>query len=230
MKTLLLVLLLATTLVAQTSSDSYQLGNRKVRIPAPEGFVDITTTLDDIASRMRATEDPGNDFLATHVPESFIPKLKVSQNIDLGFYTKVSVSKRARSVDMTPELFASVVAEGEKNAGAYMDPNGPLMKNAAKNSGRGLSDLLGTETTVAVTGSKSLGYFEKTDKVFSELVAVNIEIQGRKLSILFSSSFVNVNQRLIFVYVYKMEPKAEDVGIVRDFTKTWTAKIVAANK
>jgi hypothetical protein len=231
MKTLLLlVLAAATTLVAQTPSDMYQLGDRKVRIPAPDGFVEISTTFGDVAARMRATEDPGNDFLVSHAPESFIPKLKVSQNIDLGFYTKVSIAKQARSLDVTPELFAGVVAAAEKNSGAYMDPNGPVIKGAEKNSGKGLSELSGVETTVAITGLKSLGYFEKTDKVFSYLAAANIEVSGRKVSILFSTSFVYVNRRLVFVYVYKIEPKAEDERILRDFTKSWTAKIVASNK
>lgn len=211
-------------------SDAYLLGNRKVRIPAPDGFTEISARFDLIAGRFRATEDPGNDFLGVHVPEPFVSKLKASQDIDLEFYTKISISKRARSIDLTPELFAGVVSHAEKNTESYLDPNGPLMKRLEANAGKGLTELFGKEVGVDVTGQRSLGVFEKSNKVFSEMIMLNMELYGRKITTLYSSSFVYVNRRLIFVFVYKMAPKTDDVRMLRDFTKKWTAKIIAANK
>ena len=43
-------------------------------------------------------------------------------------------------------------------------------------------------------------------------------------------SFVNVNMRLIYVYAYKADPVDADVEMLREFTKKWTASIVAANE
>jgi len=211
-------------------SDGYQLGDRKVRIPAPKGFVDVSKTFEKVAARMRATEDPKNDVLAAYVPETFVPRLRESQDIDLDFYAKLSVSNTFRNTDITRQFFDAVIAEGEKNAGAYLDPNGPLMKGLEKSSEKNLTALLGSGTSLDLTGMKSLGFFEKSDKVFSGMLLANFELNGRKISTLGTFSIVNVGKRIIFAYTYKMFPKGSDLVMLRDFAKQWTAAIVAANK
>ncbi len=228
-----LSLVLASALFAQSPSaaaDTYQLGDRKVRIPAPDGFAEITSQFTKVAARSRATEDPGNEMIAMHVPDTFIAKLKISEEIDLGFYTKVSIYKQAKAVDLTPDVYSGVVAEIEKQFGSFIDPNGPIMKSVEKNSGKGLTELLGKETTVNISGSTNLGFFEKSEKVFSGMALVNLEVYGRKVSVLGTLSILNVNRRLVFVYAYKTDPGADDVRTLRDFTKNWTANITAANK
>src|SRR4030095_6263184 len=90
---------------AQNRSDKFQLGSRTVRIPAPEGFTDVLLRFERVAGRLMATEDPGNEPLATHLPSSVIPQFEANQDHALEFYTKVSISKRARTVDLTQEAF-----------------------------------------------------------------------------------------------------------------------------
>lgn len=212
------------------NSDGYQLGSRRVRIPPPAGFVEISKQFDRVAARLNATEDPGNDMLAIHVPKTFVANLTASQDIDLVFYTKVSISKKARTADSTPAQFQAVVAEFEKSFNTYMDPDGQLMKNIERNSSKGLTEIYGKNTNVGFSEMSNLGFFEKTQNVFSGMIMANLEINDRKLTILGTLSLVNVANRLIFVYAYKMDPKGEDVAMLRDFTKNWTADIVAANK
>jgi hypothetical protein len=233
--TLALTTLIPIALFAQKPSvsvaaDTYEMGSRKVRIPAPDGFTDATAQFPNVTARLRATEDPGNDMLAFHIPESFVPKLKASEDIDLEFYTKISVPRRARTVDITQADFAAVTANLEKNFGAYIEPDGPLMTNVQKNSGKGLTELLGKETSVSINETKYLGVIEKSDAVFSGMLLVSFEIYGRKLSTLGTLSIVRVNQRLVFAYAYRLSPSGNSVSELTQLTKKWTAKIVAANK
>jgi hypothetical protein len=76
----------------------------------------------------------------------------------------------------------------------------------------------------------NLGFFEKSQNVFSCMMMVNLELNERKVTILGTLSLVNIGKRLIYVYAYKMAPKGEDVAMLRDFTRNWTAAITAANK
>ena len=153
----------------------------------------------------------------------------ISEDIDLQFYTKVSINQRVKNTDISPELFAAAVADLEKNFGTYMDPNGPLLKKTEGNASKGLTELFGTDTKTDIKGARNLGFFEKTDKVFSGTTLVTLDVNGRNLTILGTFSVVRVNQRLVFLFAYKMFPEAKDDEMLRDFTMKWSAKTVAAN-
>ena len=226
---LVIVILVFASFAATQTSDKYEFGDRQIVIPAPDGFTSVYGRFPRIAARFNATEDPGNDLLAGHVPESFIPKLQASEDIDLGFYTKVFTLKKQRTIDVTDEFYKLVVAELEKNFGAYVDPNSETMKKFIKNSEKGLADI-GSTTAINVTSSKNLGSFEKTDRVFSGMLVVVMEIYGRKLITLGTFSFMHINQRVVTVSVYKQFPSDNDLKDLPAFTKKWTAKILAANK
>ena len=237
MKNLLLVLALVTTIpfaiYAQNPPappQTYAFGNRIVRVPMPDGFAEITSQFPTLAARFRATEGSGNDLLSFGVPKTFIPKLQINEDIDLEFYTKASAVTRLRSMDVTPANFAELAATLEKNFGSFIDPDGAVMKNAEKNSTKGLTELLGRDTPVDINGTTNLGFIEKSPKVFSGMLLMNFEIYGRKMTTLGTMSILHVNNRLVSVSVYRMMPDQNSIRELTDFTKKWTAKIVAANK
>jgi hypothetical protein len=206
------------------------MGAQKVRIPAPDGFVEISSEFKFAIARLRAAEDPVNDLAAVHVPETFVPQLRINEDIDLDLFTKILVSKQTRGLDLTPELFAAVVAGLENNFSKDLDPDGELMKHAEKNSGKGLTKFRGTETPVDISGTKNLGFFQKTDQVFSGMMGMTLEVYGRKIPMLCTLSFVKVKKRLLFAYAYKLYPAENDVAMLIGLTKNWTAKIVETNK
>lgn len=215
---------------AQRAADTFQLGSRTVRIPAPEGFTEIFSRFDRIAARLIATEDPGNEVLTSHLPRSVIPQIEANQDRDLEFYTKVSVSKRAKTSDQTPAMFTELKTSVEKEIDALTDPNSPLLRRAEGNAGKNLTELLGSETTVKFNQPVNLGVFDNGEKVISSMMLMNIQLNDKKFSVLGTTSFVNINHRLVFIYTYKMNPAKEDIEMLRNFAKKWTAAIIAANK
>lgn len=210
--------------------DSYALGSQTVRIPTPEGYTEAFARFARIAGRISATEAPGLETLAVHLPNSLIRQIEKGKDPDLDFYTKVSVNKQLRSQETTNEMFASIVAALEKNFESYLDPNGPLMKSVVKNADKGLSERYGRDAGVDVSQIKSLGYFDKQTDVFSAMTVSDVQVFGKRRTMLSSISIVNANKRLLYIYVYKRLSDDGDVERLRDFTKKWTAAIIAANK
>lgn len=104
-KIFLLLLVLFSSTVFLLAQDKYQFGTREVRVPGPEGFANVMTRFPRVTGRALATEDPGNEVLAVYVPETFVPRLQESEEIDLGLYTKVSVSRAGRASEITPEFY-----------------------------------------------------------------------------------------------------------------------------
>jgi hypothetical protein len=224
----LLILACALFSSAQTSG-TYQFGDRQITIPWPDGFTSVYGRFPQVTKRFNATEDPGNTVLAAHVPEDFVEKLQGSENIDLDFYTKVSVAKSLRSTPVTLEHYKEVVHDLEKNFEAYMNPDGELVKQVEKNSEKGLAGI-GKKTRIDTTSTKSLGFFQKNEHVFSAMSVNDANISGRMVTTLMTLSVVYVKQRLFYVYVYKMFPDDSAQKDLVTFTRRFTAGIVAANK
>ena len=227
---ILILLILACAVFSPAQiSEQYRFGDRQITIPAPDGFTNAYGRFPQVTKRFNATEDPNNNVLAAHVPESFVEKLEQSENIDLDFYTKVSVSKALRSTPVTLEHYKEVVHDLEENFESYMNPDGELIKKVEKNSEKGLAGI-GTKSSIDMTSTKSLGFFEKNEHVFSAMSDHSANISGRMVRTLMTLSVVYVKQRMFYVYVYRMFPDDYAAKELVTFTRTYTARIVAANK
>jgi hypothetical protein len=214
----------------ESSVETFQFGARPVKIPAPEGFAQIRTKFPTIMARLAATEDPAQELLTSHIAKALFPKYEANQEQDLDVYTKVAVNKAIKNMDITAEFFTQVRNAMEQQIDSLLAPNSKMLKSVEGNIGKGLSELWGTDTSVKVNEPRNLGFFDKSETTMSSLIFINFDMNGRKFSTLGTISMVRVNQRLVSVYAYKMHPKSEDVDWLRNFAKTWTAAIVAANK
>jgi len=189
-----------------------------VRIPPPEGFTEAYSRSAPLATRFIMTEDEANEVLTGHLPDAMMAQLKTAEDAEWNFYTKVSVNRSLKAVDATQKIFDGVVTVLEQQTGGLLDPNGPIIKKAEK------------ETGLVIKEPKYLGSFEKGPNVFSLMMIMNIESQGKPYTVLVTVSFLSVNSRFINAYVARSGSTKADVETLRDFTKKWTASIIAANK
>ena len=213
-----------------SSQNTFQLGARRVTIPAPDGFMNAFAKFDVIANRFIATEYPGNETLAVHVPLEMADRIAKGENPQLDFYTKVFVSNKAKAVDLTEKQFADVAAAYEALARQMLDPNGAVLKTTIANAQKGLSELSGKDVHLEFLEPKVLGYFEKKNNVFSTMIFMVIKLDNRSIPLLSASSLVYLNKRLVFVTAYRVMSSEKDVSILQEFSKNWTAKIIAANQ
>lgn len=239
MKSLLLVVCVvsfAGYLAAQNSvkvapipaaADTYDLGGRAVRVPAPEKFTDTMVLYPRIAGRLIAGESPLNEVLAVHVTDDILPQIKNGEEPDLPFFAKVSVSKRLKAEDVEASDFQTLVAEFEKQSPGLLQS---IVKTGEKGAGERLSNHWGGDVSLKFGETRMLGYFDKQPRSISSMFLMNLEMFNRKLVIVGSMSLVHVNKRIIFLYVFRIPSSSTDQEMVADLTKYWTAKTVAANK
>ncbi len=204
---------------------SVELGGRLVRIPAPENFTDTMVLYPHIAARLIAAESPTNDVLAVHVTNEILSRINNGEEPDLPFYTKVSVSKQLKAADIEALEFQTLTAEFEKQSPGALQS---IVKTGEKGAGEALSKHWGTDARLKIGETKMLGYFNKQPQAISSMFLMNLEIFDRKLLVLGSMSLVHVNKRILFLYVFRTADS--DQAVVADFTKSWTAKTVAANQ
>lgn len=224
-----IALLFVSNALAQ-GPDTFQLGSKTIKIPAPEGFAQILERFPRVASRLNATEDSGNEVLAVHLPDPLVYKFAADEDRDLEFYTKVSIARPAKTMDFTTEMFAGYVAKMEQSFDAYLEPEGPMLKQIKGNAEKGMTQFWGSDAKVVVNQPKSLGFFDKGDNVFSAMLFINVALNRKKYPLIVTTSSVNINQRLVFLYAYRMSSSKEDIEMLRTFTKKWTNAVIAANK
>ncbi|MCA1578291.1 MAG: hypothetical protein LC794_13115 [Acidobacteria bacterium] len=221
------------TAKVNTSSSSVQLGNKVIVIPAPEGYEEATAQFKQIKDRFSATEAPENDMLLVHLPLTDCELLRQGSNATYVQYTKISVLRAARSLNVTSAIMTLAVEELRKSAPAFLDPNSPELQKIQRQVSRGLSQADAKETKVDFGKPVMLGEFNVKPDLFSMLLLLTVKgtVGGVAVTtpMLLSVSYVRVKERLIFVYAYRKFDSKVDVEPLKLFTEKWTGSIIAAN-
>lgn len=211
----------------------YQLGNKRIIIPSPQGFVEAASKIEAVKTFFSATEDPNLDLLAVHLPEEIVDKVKGGKIDRLAYYTKVSVSKRLRERDFSQSDFSGLVSNIQTNSAKVFDLNSPGNKLALNNLNKNLSNLSGQDVQIDFSTPVNLGEIVKTPEQYGALLLVktktHIEGKEEELILLAGASLIRVRERLIFVYTYRAFNSDKDIEIIRGFTRQWLDEIVKAN-
>lgn len=229
-------LLLVSPAAAQTrdlGNTRFQLGDKVIIIPAPDGFEEAASQFEQVNSQMSATEDPSNEMLAVHLPKEDCERLRHGEFGGFKFYTKVSVRRAVRGSDYSEQQFASLVSEFRKNGDSVLDINSPRLKAAVERLDKSLSEISNSDTKLEMSQPIPLGEMDTRPNVYSVLLSINYVYedkgQRRQSPILGGLTFIRLNQRLIYVYTYRRYNAKADIEIIQDFTKKWITKILAAN-
>ena len=214
---------------AKQPAASYQLGTRNVFIPAPDAMVEATSQSDVVSAFFKATEAKDNEVLAVHLPQKALEAIKQGAQPDFGLYTKVSVQRALKSYDLTDKDFLDAAAEFEKSSAQLLNVNSPQMKELQQSISEGLSDVSGQKVDFNLEQPVNLGAFQKTANIYSILFLMKTK-GNTGPPLLCGTSFMKVNQRLLFVYTYRKYAAASDVETIKSFTRHWTAQIFAANQ
>jgi hypothetical protein len=218
--------------VPETARPAYtfEIGSRIVRIPSPEGFTKIGRRHGRVLSVQEASEPSTNEIVAVHLPTDQLPKFKTGSDRQPDFFTKVSISRIGRDEDITPESFLAVGSFIEKEFAKLTNPRGRALLAEQHYVSKNLSELLNSRTDVKWDQPVNLGVFDKSDSIHSTLTLISLSANNTPYKFLGTVSFDYVNMRLIYVYVYKSNPVGEDLEMIREFTRKWTASIVDANR
>ena len=219
---------------AQTSSNTFQLGNKQIVIPAPVGFIEAASQIQEIKNRFVATEAAGNDFLAVHILKDNYQLLNTGKSTNLSFYTKVSVSKNLRNKTVNETDFASFVKTFKSYFPSYSDPKGDFMKSTLSRISGNLSSLNQEKTTVTIDKPYNLGEIVNDRNSYGVVTLSQITMkvgntEGAK-AILAGISAIRVQEKIIFVYTYKDYKNEQDITDLKVFSSNWLKQIAEANK
>lgn len=218
----------------ERTGDSYKIGNRSVIVPAPEGFEEVTARFEQIGKYFTATEVAGNEFLAAHYPVERIAQIKLGTYAPPNLYTKVSIPRMLKEFDVTEQDFDGMIAVVNAEGAKLFDPNQTVMKEALVQMEKNLGGLSGTTVNVDLAQPKFFGEFYRTKNTHAALMLMKLKIGTEGMQsetpVLCGAGLVRVNKRVLFAFMYKRFDSADAADTLRELTKQWLDKIVAANK
>ena len=129
---------------------------------------------------------------------------------------------------------ATVVDGFRKNVATLLDPTKATMQDFEKHLEEELSRVDSRETQLEFGKPQLLGEFDTRPDVASFLMLIRFKINSgtaqEVVNMLSTTSFVRVQERVIFVYAYRKYKAAGDIAALKQFTTKWTNSILAANR
>jgi hypothetical protein len=208
--------------------ETFRVGSQAMQIPSPEGFVNGYQRIPKLTSHMKALEVPGNKFLAVYLTRAMAAKITKGEKVErLEFYATVGVQDPPNNADITPEMFTEFVSSLERDLQTSIDFELPRAVVASR---KALSEQWDRPANVSLLRPVVLGFIDKKPNVSTVMMMTTILNDKQRIAMLAVFGHVVVNKRVLYVNIYKELTTDEDAAALRDFTRKWTAEIIAANK
>ena len=218
---------ITTPAKSDKNSDVFQLGAKSVRIPVPIGFTDVTGRIENDRNVFQRFDADGENM--TYVRDELVSRLQANPRAQLGLHAKGWIPGNRCNTDITAAYFADMVSGMKRNFATIADPKSEIMIKAKDQAMAFATKNLDPNASIDFNNTTNLGFIQKSDRVFSAMAVVSAQINGQRATTLMTLSFLRLNDRLVWVYCYAPSPTEKDFETLPEFTKTWTASVVAAN-
>lgn len=218
-------------LACQATAATIQVGNVKMQLPTPAGFVQVTPQMTKVAAMAEATRNPRNIQPAYFIPKD---KRQVALAGELPLFLRhlaVQSDKHYINTDVSLEEF-----DGLKQA--IRKSNQSIMKKALAEVNRYYSaegkkkvDHIVPGAGLKFNGIQVLPIHAEGPRsiAYSLLGTVHADLNGKdNAQFVFACTvtLMLVKKRILFLYVYGTQ---KDLGWTRAEAARWTRKVLAAN-
>lgn len=225
----------AEDMTKNPSGDVFRFGARTVKIPAPDGFEEATARAPEFRTvALKIISNPKIELLAVHLPTDWLNELERGVKPDGEFYTMTGTLKEVKQLNFTEQDFAKMTSFADKNREQILDVNSPLMRDRLGKLRGNLAAATNGEVQLGAVQVEQLGLLEKTADVYSMMTLnkYTTKEQGKQVvsPMLCALSFLRVSNRMVFVYAYRTFKTDDDVKVLQNLSKSWTSKIIVANR
>jgi hypothetical protein len=229
------ILLLAwSTAIAQDKSpapakplepQSYRSGLKSIVIPPPTA--DLSELGPDYRVLMESTVPDTNRLLAAFLSAEDSANLRSGISKGAYRYALVENLRRAEFIDIDADAFKQVSDSIAKQFGVDLNAS---MKDYEEELNHKLKAMRGVDTTMTLDKPMQLGvFFLKTNACSFGLIQ-QISAAGSSVKMVAGITFLRVQNRLIYAYVYSAYRDEDSVQWVRKTSEQWADAILKANQ
>lgn len=209
---------------------SFNIGDKDVLIPAPQGFSYVTQDMDAVYRLSLQAADSMNDKLAYYISDSDIPTAMNGEIPPLERTFILKVSKQLKNMIIGSKDFAEIKNMTKLQNKEIFDSIKSQMPGLAKDISEGISNEFDVDFTMQLSQMVPLDPHYETDNAlaYSTYVKYGVMAEGAEEEFILSSTstIVNVAGKVLFLYCYA--PK-NDLEWTRSASKLWSEQIMASN-
>jgi hypothetical protein len=208
-----------------------EVGDRLIKLPLPDGFVELTPAISPYYEAMRAYIGPNNLRYATLITTNDAEALLRGEDIELERYMNVESEKGISATSVSSVQFADyrhIVRSQIDDMYANVEEQLPEIVGKGN---REISEEFNADLAVEVGGLVPFPIHLDTDNAMasSMFMTVGGTVDGENIGadvLAATTLFLHVKDKLLFLYVYGQE---SDIEWTREAAKRWSTDIVAAN-
>jgi hypothetical protein len=234
--TALAVALLAGNLTASFAADKptvVKIGSATVKLVAPAGYVDCSEENDPVRNMAENFCPPGNRLLGVFASPEFRRSAHAGEDSASFDYALVQTSRGLIWRDASPADFDELKSTMRREHASLFARLQPEMKEAINRLNRDLQSATRTDVSFNLDQPLSLGIHEETSRHMTLLMLMRMQTKSNGKSqtdkVVCSMSFIRMNGKVIFVYIYRAYAGDESIKALKKFTSDWVVKLVAAN-
>ena len=146
-----------------------------------------------------------------------------TESMNFDSYMLVEVLRQAEYIDLLPDDFKGLVSEIKTS----MTDN---LSEITDNTNAQMAERESVIGKMEIGATEILGYFLDIDNAYGIIMAANVSAAGITKRIVCGTSFLRLNNRMIYMYVYATYKDDSSVQWVKDISTKWIKEILATNK
>ena len=219
------VFFLTLLLPESTQADVFAVGDRRINVPAPQGFAVLTEDMSDIVPLLlEFTHDPYNDTLAVYIPETTVPTVMAGAVPPLDRWFILKVNTRFRTVTVGRDDFARLKDTLRNDLRNMLPEIRSRLSDMEATRNRELGVMLET-TQIALLDP----HFEDDNAIaYSMFMTQTAGLDATPGSSICSTTHVTLNAAgaILSLYSYGTE---DDLEWTRDTARLWANSVIASN-
>lgn len=210
------------------------LGGTVIKLPAPDGYEEVTSQWEAMKTRFTAAVPPQGDLLGAYLTASDCDLLRAGEAPLYPSWTMVNVFREGRTHVSSPAEFGRIVGYARTEVAQSLSPENRDVKEVMAQLEQALSKEYSKEVKLDFSKPKLLQEFGSRSNVYSRLLLMKYAVQTDAQEVaqplvLATMSLVLIKQRVITVLAYKRLESKDDADALTQLTTKWIDKILAAN-
>ncbi|QDT30730.1 hypothetical protein [Gimesia panareensis] len=230
MKHLLLSLFVVVCLSGSVTAEPFQVGKKRLEIPAPAGFIKVTPQMHALYRLSEQMIDPVNDQLACYIPEADRAQAEAGTITELDRFFLLKVNKKLKSKVMGSNDFAKLKAATKNQNQVIIDTVKSKMPEVVEKMSQGLSKEFDLDIVMKLSDVVPLEpHYEAPNAMsFTMFITYNMQANGSQEDAVLccTTTFLNTDGKILFLYCYADQDEME---WTRQASRSWAESILSSN-
>jgi hypothetical protein len=213
------------------NKEAISIGEVSINLSLPDNFKNLMAD-EEIRAMALAGKAPSNELLGVYADPNVVRNAKNSGEL-IPLSLRVAYMTKMKDRDLSESAISAIRATYEEKTPEIMRPGSKEYNSLMTRLQTSVSQATKGEAKYSVPDVANFGIVASSADHFTAMMLMNVswDFADGSVSAPYLVTYTNftVNNRLIFLYVYKRFQTSDDITFVKKFSEDWITRIRADN-